>query len=468
LAPDLSQYAPDHRLELEQLLASPDWVETLRSGLVEEVRKGRIEPGKTIDYVSTVVDQLLAVNEARVTALIADSVEDGVRLFRELSTWPADLGGKPPVQSFLGLNVTAECNFEPKCVYCNQPWVESSVGLDGWKRVIEEITESNGGEGPYIYITGGEPLVLGEEIWGDDGLVRFATERNAAVNVNTNATMITPEIALRMIKAGMSKLHISLDTADRETQDDLLGGERYDQVLRGIYTIQLARDIVGVTYPEIHTNCVLTNKNMDAFPDLFTFITQKRKRLLDRGKPLYFDLFPHIIPVGGDGNVGIRPTLSEFKRFFGEIWPEVAVRWNQYQAELGVDEEKRSKLFGYFLNPFERVDHEGGLDAYVQAAADGRYGRLALSEACYVAPTQASFTPDGRQFRCGSHAIRRILPIGNVSEGGVFENIRSGVPELDGLPTEDNCYGCALATLYINQAVESKLHEELERLKGSD
>ena len=102
----------------------------------------------------------------------------------------------------------------------------------------------------------------------------------------------------------------------------------------------------------------------------------------------------------------------------------------------------------------------------MKAAADGRYGRLALSAACYVSPTQASFTPDGKQYRCGSHAIRRILPTGEANDGGVYENIGKGLPGLDELPTEANCYGCALATLYINQAVEKKLHERLDQLRN--
>ena len=82
-----------------------------------------------------------------------------------------------------------------------------------------------------------------------------------------------------------------------------------------------------------------------------------------------------------------------------------------------------------------------------------------------MAPTQGSFTPDGYQYRCGSHAIRRILPIGKAGEGSFFENIRTGIAGLDGLPQEEDCYGCALATLYINQAVEGKLRERLKEMR---
>jgi len=462
---NLDHYTAEHRSELEKLLSSQGWQEAFSSGLVDEVKKNKIEPGTTRDYIETVVNQLLEYNEEKVKDLIARNNKDKDYLFRELSRWPADLEGKNPVFSFIGFNLTAECNFDPKCIYCNQPWVESSVDLDGWKRVIEDITANNKREGPYIYITGGEPLVLGKEIWGDDGIVKYASERGAAVNVNTNALTLTPEVALRFVKTGLAKLHISLDTADKNIQNSLIG-EHFDQILEGIYNVQLARDIIGVSYPVIHMNCVLTNRNLDLFPELFAFILEKHKQTSDSDDPFYNDLFPHVIPVGGDSNDWLRPSEVEFRRFYEEIWPEVCRMWDSYQEKLGVPEGDRGVLFGYFSNPFLRVEHKGGFDAYVKASTESRYGKLALTKHCYVAPTQASFTPNGFQYRCGSHAIRRILPLGNIGESGVFKNIREGIPDLDKLPREEDCYGCALATLWINQSVESKLKEKLESMLG--
>jgi hypothetical protein len=218
----------------------------------------------------------------------------------------------------------------------------------------------------------------------------------------------------------------------------------------------------------IHTDCVLTNRNLDLFPELFAFILDKHKQTADKDDPLFYDLFPHVIPIGGSDNNHLRPSEDEFRRFYEEIWPQVCEMWNTYQDKVGVAEDKRGPLFGYFSNPFLRVAHKGGLDAYVKASAEGRYGKLALAQHCYVAPTQASFTPDGHQHRCGSHGIRRILPIGNIAERGVFDSIRAGVSGLETLPQEDHCYGCALATLYINQAVESKLREKLEAMLSGE
>ncbi|MGQ9607819.1 MAG: radical SAM/SPASM domain-containing protein [bacterium] len=463
---NLDVYTPQHRLELESLLESTEWRKVLDSDLVDEVRSERLEPCKLRPFIDTVINQLLGFNLERVKNLIREKDMTDDELLAELAKWPENLNGKEPEISFLGLNVTPECNFKPKCIYCNQPYVEPKVNLQGWKNIIAEVTSNVNGAGPYIYITGGEPLVLGEQIWGDDGLIRFATEHGAGVNVNTNATLITPEVALHFIKSGLGRLHISLDTPDKETQNFLLNGDRFDIVLKGIYNVQIARDLIGVGYPVIHTNCVLTNKNLNQFPELFKFILEKHKQTGDRSDPFFNDLFMHVIPVGGTTNKPIRPSEEEFKKFYTEIWDEVCNIWNEYQDKMGVPENKRGALFGYFSNPFLRVKHEGGLDAYAKVSSEGIYGSLALSKYCYVAPTQATFTPEGDQYRCGAHAIGHCLPIGNINERGVFDSIKSAISEGTKLPQQEYCYGCALATLYINQAVESKLKEQIDSLKN--
>ena len=457
---NLEIYTPEHRSELKQLINSPSWQSVIHSGLVEKVKSDRIEPNKVRSFVNTVLSQLLEFSEERVKKLAAERDMDEDAIVDELGKWPADLNGKDPIISFLGLNLTPECNFDPKCVYCNQPWTDPVDDPQIWKDIVAEITAEVNGQGPYIYLTGGEPLLLGEQVWGDDGLIKYATERGAGVNVNTNATMITPEVALYFIKSGLARLHISLDTPDRETQNFLLGGDRFDRVMEGIYNVQIARDMVGAGYPVIHTNCVLTSKNMEHLPELLAFILEKHTQTADGKDPFFNDLFPHIIPVGGKENAPMRPDEPEFKRFYTEIWAAACKIWDDYQEKIGVPQDKRRGLAGYFSNPFMRANYRGGLDAYAKMSAKGLYGSLALSKQCYVAPTQAAFTPDGKQYRCGSHAIRRLLPLGAIEDGGVFHNIKTGISSPVVVPQEEYCYGCALATLFINQSVESKLREK--------
>ena len=83
--------------------------------------------------------------------------------------------------------------------------------LTDWKALVSEAAEPTP---PYVYLSGGEPLRLAAEVWGDDRLVAFSTSFGCAVNINTNAVLITPQVALQLVKVGLSKLHISLDSAD--------------------------------------------------------------------------------------------------------------------------------------------------------------------------------------------------------------------------------------------------------------
>jgi len=63
------------------------------------------------------------------------------------------------------------------------------------------------------------------------------------------------------------------------------------------------------------------------------------------------------------------------------------------------------------------------LDEYCEQAARGNYWQGALTERCYVAPTQAFVLPDGSQHWCGAHAIRRPGPLGNPCEPGALVRI---------------------------------------------
>lgn len=461
---DLLDYAAEHRARLGALLRASAWRQAIDGGLVDEVRRERLAPGTTIDFIGTVVDQLLDFNLDEVRRLVEGGERDHQTLAEQLGTWPDDLQGHDLRLSFVGLTLTYGCNFDPRCLYCTQEWREPAVDLDGWKRIVEEATRANGGEGPYVYLTGGEVLTLEENIWGDDGLVAFASRRGAAVNLNTNAALITPEIALRLIKVGTAKLHVSLDSPDAATQDELWGqAGRRDRVLEGLGHLQIARDLVGVDGPEIHINCVVTRRNIDSVADLFSFLLARKKRV-PKPHPLFYDLLPHMIPVGGDAKDDLRPTAAEFERAFGEAWDVVEARWDRYQVELGMPDDKRGALFGPFRNPFGRVAQRGDLATYASNAAAGHYGDLALSPACYVAPTQACVTPDGLQFRCGAHTVRRTQPVGDVGDASLHDNIRAGVAGLADLPRPEVCHGCALATVYINQSVESNLAAKVDEL----
>jgi MoaA/NifB/PqqE/SkfB family radical SAM enzyme len=456
--PRFDDYRPEHRERLRRLAGTTEWQELLvRRDALEEWRAAvRVPPGAPGQQAKA-NEYLRERNGARVRALIEGGERDEAVLLEALGDWEAALAGDDPFPVvFLGFVLTLDCSFLPRCVYCNQLWVPRKLTLDDWKALLTEAAEP---VPPYVYLTGGEPLILGAEVWGDQGIVAHATELGSAVNINTNAALIKPQTALQMVKAGTAKLHISIDTAEESVQDALFGDpERTNAVLTGLLNVQVAREVLSAGHPRIHINCVLTARNLFEFPALLSFILEMR-----RAVPRDFDDFAiHLIPVGGGENALLRPTAEEWRRFYTETWEEAERVWRDYQDLVGVPDDERRSLNGTFpfLSPYHRAEHGVSLDEYCEGAARGEYWQGALTDRCYVAPTQAFVLPDGSQHWCGAHAIRRPRPLGNVLDGGLRESIRRNIRRLADHPNE-SCTGCAGATCVINQAAERNLRNQI-------
>jgi MoaA/NifB/PqqE/SkfB family radical SAM enzyme len=462
------RFQPAQTERLQALAQTPEWTALLaRRAALEEWKASVRAPPAAPSQLARANERLRQRNAERVRELLREGVTDEEVLLKALGDWEAALAGDDlfPIV-FLGLVLTLDCSFLPRCLYCNQIWLPRRLRLEDWKTLLSEVAEP---VPPYVYLTGGEPLILGAEVWGDEGLVAFATRLGCAVNINTNATLITPQIALQLVKVGAAKLHVSLDAPDARVQGGLFGApERTDRALAGIFNMQIAREVLGVNHPQIHINCVLTSRNLFQFPDLLRFLLEIRQ-VRSAGHdgaitddPLFGDFAFHLIPVGGSENALLRPTAGEWKRFYTETWAEAEQVWLDYQANVGVTPEARKSLAEHvpFASPFLRADHRMSLDEYCERAARGEYWQGALTERCYVAPTQAFVLPDGSQHWCGAHAIRRPPPLGNVTERTARDSIRSNISRLAECPNAF-CAGCAGATCVINQATERNLKSQV-------
>ncbi len=463
-----AHYQPTQRARLQALVRAPEWQAILarRDALREWKALMRIPPTAP-SQLAKASQYLVQRNAERVKKLLREGIRDQNVLVEALGNWQTALEGDDhfPIV-FLGLVVTLDCFFLPRCLYCNQIWLPRRLTLDDWKALLREAAEPTP---PYVYLTGGEPLQLGAEIWADDGLAACAAELGSAVNINTNAVLITPHVALQLAKVGLARLHISLDSIAPDVQGQLFqSSQRLESVLNGLYNLQIAREVLGANHPQVHVNCVLTARNLFHFPDLLRFLLEIRQvrssgfegRIKD--DPLSRDFAFHLIPVGGSENAFLRPTADEWKRFYTETWAEAEHVWQDYQAAIGVTEDERETLDQHvpFASPFLRAEHGMTLDEYCEQAAQGNYWQGALTDRCYVAPTQAFVLPDGSQHWCGAHAIRRPPPLGNVQSATLRENIRANMGRWPEYPNAF-CAGCAGATCVINQATLRNLKKQV-------
>ena len=458
------RYRPAEARRLRALTRTDQWRRVLDDGpFLAHCAGDRVPASSPPSQLRGVPGFLIRANGEHVRALVAQGVADETTLARALGDWRRALDAEPrhPLL-FLGMTVTLDCSFKPRCLYCNQAHADTLLGVADWKRLIEEAAIP---DPPYVYISGGEPLLLGEAIWGDDGLAAHAARLGCAVNINTNAALISPLVAMRIVKSGVSRIHVSLDAADPGIQEILFRRPaRVGAVWRGIRNVLIAREALQSDHPRIHINCVMTKLNLDSVPALLQAVWSMRP-VAPGGAGSLDDFAFHLIPVGGRSNAHLRPSAEQWRRFYTDTWEEAGRAWQSEQASAGVVEADRQPLEAVvpFANPFLRVDHHMALDEYCELAAQGIYWQGALCDACWVAPTQAYVLPDGSQHWCGGHAIRRPEPMGDVREAGLRANIRAGVERLGRLPGPE-CAGCAGATCVINQSTLAALRVHVREL----
>jgi len=114
--------------------------------------------------------------------------------------------------------VTKGCNL--RCIHCRATATELSSPTDlPTSRALDIITQIAAYASPILVLSGGEPLYR-RDIFQ---LARFATDKGLRVALATNGTMVTKELARRIVDSGVKRVSISLDGADSSTHDSFRG-----------------------------------------------------------------------------------------------------------------------------------------------------------------------------------------------------------------------------------------------------
>lgn len=143
---------------------------------------------------------------------------------------------KPAAPTLVSFAVTRECNLE--CKHCYSQSVDSphpgELNTAEAKQLISQIADA----GTHILILdGGEPLMRPDIF----ELVQHARSTGLTAVMGTNATLITPEVAAKLVEADVQGLAISLDGADAETHDGFRGMDgAWEDTLEGIENVRRA------------------------------------------------------------------------------------------------------------------------------------------------------------------------------------------------------------------------------------
>lgn len=131
------------------------------------------------------------------------------------------------------LELTSRCNLKCKmCYVCNgqsdRKAIDNELSAEQWLNLIGEAKAAGV---MFLVLTGGEVFLRQdfEEIYEEISRMGFNIE------INTNATLITPEKAKWLGRIPPSKVSITMYGASPETYENVCGiGEAYDRAVRGI------------------------------------------------------------------------------------------------------------------------------------------------------------------------------------------------------------------------------------------
>jgi radical SAM protein with 4Fe4S-binding SPASM domain len=130
--------------------------------------------------------------------------------------------------------VTKGCNL--RCIHCRATATELSSPLDlPTTKALNLIEQVSQYALPILVLSGGEPLFRADIF----DLARYGTDRGLRVALATNGTLVSREIAHKIVAAGVRRVSISLDGACAATHDAFRGiPGAFDAALRAFRNLK--------------------------------------------------------------------------------------------------------------------------------------------------------------------------------------------------------------------------------------
>lgn len=117
---------------------------------------------------------------------------------------------------FVKIKLVFACNL--KCEMCNH-WRETReppLPASRWMEILDELAALGCRK---IHFTGGEAMLRRET----PDLIAHAASLGIKPTMTTNGTLVTKELAKRLVQAGLRGVNVSIDSPDRKTHDQIRG-----------------------------------------------------------------------------------------------------------------------------------------------------------------------------------------------------------------------------------------------------
>ena len=269
--------------------------------------------------------------------------------------------------------VTLRCNIKCKqCAIWRMPHPENELTTDEWKKVISDLRSWIG---PYrVQLAGGETFVRKDIT----DIIAHATKNDVLTGVVSNGTMITKELAQKIVDSGLGYIHISVDGVTAETHDYIRGiPGLHVKTMAALEYLEAANRGKGMSI------CMATIINKRNMHELTAIVRKAEAMGLDG---VIFN------PLG--------PTIDSDPEWFKktDLW------FDDLKEIYGILDEliAMKKAGAKILNPPEQFE---GMKEYFAKPT------LLMREQCMVGITNLSITAEGN-----IHTCFKQPPLGNVRQ----------------------------------------------------
>ena len=215
--------------------------------------------------------------------------------------------------------ITNTCNY--RCSYCifssEAKRYENELTTEEVKKNIKDLKKNNF---TYIKFTGGEPFTRTDMT----EILKYASELGFDMDISTNASLITDEIAKELKNIEFPMVHVSLDGNDRETHEYVRGKNTFERTLKGIQYLT-----ANNVYTRIGT--VIYKKNEDKLQEIIDLAVQLK------ANEIIFSFMEAVGRLDGDEELISKRTIESVKQ---EI-EKLAIKYKgQIQVKYSFTENK--------------------------------------------------------------------------------------------------------------------------------
>ena len=171
----------------------------------------------------------------------------------------------------LDIEVTSACNL--KCPFCATTYSKFENGFMKWE-TVKKILDEAGDNGLYAckFNFRGEPL-LHKEI---GRFISYAKKKGIIdVFFNTNAVLLTEDMAKMLIDSGLDRLTVSFEGFEKTLYERNRAGAKFEEVVANVERLRNLREKICRNKPKIRVQAVLVPELKDRLSEYITFWKDK-------------------------------------------------------------------------------------------------------------------------------------------------------------------------------------------------